>query len=921
MGLIERQEELSCLESLLANAIMGRGRIALVGGPVATGKTALLRAVAEQAIDLGALSVTAAGSRMEQDLPLGLLRQLVQDAPLVQDERERAEALLEEGVAAARTDVDRLIDAQVVHALCTVLLDLSERYPLMIVVDDVHHADRASLLCLAYLARRVRNARIVAVFAHDERVHPADAQFETDLLRLPHCRRLRLTPLSRSGVAAVVAARAGLAAVGRFTEEWHAVSGGNPMLARALAEDYLDHVHTAGEPPAKLVAGDRFCQAVRSFLRRGDPRTARVAYGLAVLGEAQGLEQLLDLPAIDVGRELLAIGSAGLLAGGRFRHEAVRSAVLAGMDPPERMNLYRRAAELAYARGMPPSVVAGHLVQGARVEAPWVVPTLEEAAMSALRDGEVETAVAYLRLAWRECADERHRSKIMTMLVRAEWRINPAAPAGHLAELAEAMHKGRLGGGDAIVLARALLWHGRFEDARDVLDHLKEAAGAADHETIAELVVAQLWLRVTHPPLIAHVRYPGRDNALASMVSVAVSRRLESTLALAEVLTRGPRDDGLNAVERILEDSRLDEMSMDTVENALLALAYAGRCERAAPLCDMFAAEASTRRAPSRQARLAAIRAEIAVRQGDMPAAEHHARIALDTIPMSSWGVAIGGPLASLIIARTAMGKHDAVREHLDRPVPEAMFQTRYGLHYLYARGRYSLASECFPLALMDFRRCGELMVAWGLDTPGLIPWRADAAETRLRMGQPEEAARLIGALQAACGPEAHRAKGIGLRLQAATAEPGRRPALLRQSTEYLQLAGDKYELARALFDLVEAYDALGDHRRARTIAGRARAAARECRATPMVSALSRAEDAGAAPAPLPSRLIAELSSAERRVAALAAAGYANREIAARLYITVSTVEQHLTRTYRKLNISRRADLPLVVEFGDHSQT
>ncbi|MEU8137630.1 helix-turn-helix transcriptional regulator [Streptodolium elevatio] len=54
----------------------------------------------------------------------------------------------------------------------------------------------------------------------------------------------------------------------------------------------------------------------------------------------------------------------------------------------------------------------------------------------------------------------------------------------------------------------------------------------------------------------------------------------------------------------------------------------------------------------------------------------------------------------------------------------------------------------------------------------------------------------------------------------------------------------------------------------------------------------------------------AELSSAERRVAALAAKGYTNREISRRLFITVSTVEQHLTRVYRKLGVARRLDLP-----------
>lgn len=54
------------------------------------------------------------------------------------------------------------------------------------------------------------------------------------------------------------------------------------------------------------------------------------------------------------------------------------------------------------------------------------------------------------------------------------------------------------------------------------------------------------------------------------------------------------------------------------------------------------------------------------------------------------------------------------------------------------------------------------------------------------------------------------------------------------------------------------------------------------------------------------------LSVSERRVASLAVRGYTNRDIAAQLHLTVSTVEQHLTRTFRKLKISRRWDLPNV---------
>ncbi|HKS46088.1 MAG TPA: helix-turn-helix transcriptional regulator [Amycolatopsis sp.] len=53
-----------------------------------------------------------------------------------------------------------------------------------------------------------------------------------------------------------------------------------------------------------------------------------------------------------------------------------------------------------------------------------------------------------------------------------------------------------------------------------------------------------------------------------------------------------------------------------------------------------------------------------------------------------------------------------------------------------------------------------------------------------------------------------------------------------------------------------------------------------------------------------------ELSDPERRVASLAVLGHTNREIARELFITLSTVEQHLTRVYRKLKVSKRNDLP-----------
>lgn len=830
MSMVERDAEMARLARLLADAVGGRGRIVLVDGAVAIGKSELLHAFAERCLDLGALAVMATGSRMERSLPLGVMSQLIQDAPLVRQEREKALALLGEcasgrlpGVisSGARVDVLQPVDAQIIHGLCTILLELSERYPLVIVVDDAHHADRASLLCLAYLARRVRAARIMVVLGQCEH-SPQDPLFHAELLRQPHCHRIRLAPLSQSGIASVVARRLGRETAELSAGEWHALSGGNPLLAAALADDYRDLIRSTGaEPPIGAVAGGRYGQAVLSCLHRAGPRTLEVARGLAILSfsgrqhhaghpvHPGQLARLLGLGTADVDRELAALSAAGLITRRRFRHAAASSAVLAEMDCGQRMSLHARAAELVHDAEADPSVVAEHLLEAGPVDAPWVVPVLEEAARSALRAGQVRSAVAYLRLAGRECVDEGRRTRITMMLMRAAWRIDPGTSAAHLVELADAARRGSLRGDDAVVLARALLWHGRFDDARDVLEHLNRIGETADPETRVELMVTRLWLRATFPPLRAHLDHPAGERGLEAVVSPEASRRLESAVVLAEVLSRGPREEDLDAVERILHACHRDGTSTDTIENALLALAYAGRCERAASWCELFALQASHAYMPSRRARLAAVRAEIAVRQEDMRCAEHQARLALDIIPPSSWGVAAGGPLSSLVRALTATGRHEAAEEYLDMPVAEAMFQTRYGLHYLYARGRYSMATGQTAAALRDFELCGKLMAAWDLDVPELVPWRSDAAEARLRLGRSEVSA---------------------------TSEP---------------------------VDL--------------------------------------------------------LSAAERRVAALAAAGYTNREIAGKLYITVSTVEQHLTRTYRKLKITRRSDLPAILEPGEHA--
>ena len=160
-------------------------------------------------------------------------------------------------------------------------------------------------------------------------------------------------------------------------------------------------------------------------------------------------------------------------------------------------------------------------------------------------------------------------------------------------------------------------------------------------------------------------------------------------------------------------------------------------------------------------------------------------------------------------------------------------------------------------------------------------------------------------------GVRPSRARGVALRAMAMTSPLRKRPALLSEAAHLLRTCGDQLELAHTYADLSHAYQALGEYDRA-TASGRmahrlaARCGAGQlCGNLPFVAAGQSGADAETDAASL-----AKLSNAERRVATLAAHGYTNRQISSKLHVTVSTVEQHLTRVYRKLQVNCRSELP-----------
>ena len=282
---------------------------------------------------------------------------------------------------------------------------------------------------------------------------------------------------------------------------------------------------------------------------------------------------------------------------------------------------------------------------------------------------------------------------------------------------------------------------------------------------------------------------------------------------------------------------------------------------------------------------------------------------ALAELSAKGWGVAVGLPLSIQLQALTQMGRFDEAAECVQSRVPAALFDSVFGLLYLHARGGYSLASGAAEAALSDFLLCGDLMTRWRLDRPALVPWRTGAAQACLRLGQARRAAALAREQLDRLRPGHVRTRGGTLRTLAATADGPRRIHLLQEAVRLLEQCGDHVELARTLSDLGWVFRTIGEHRQARSAVRAARVVMEQCQ-IPVSPPEPRPVPLDARRAPAPSDpAIDALSPAEVRVAALAAHGHTNREIAKRLFVTVSTIEQQLTRIYRKLGLSGRADL------------
>ncbi len=928
--LLERDRELDALSEALAGASAGSGRLILVEGEAGIGKSSLLGAIAAEARGAGLRVLSARGAELETETPLGVATQLFEPLYARADESQR-ESLLS-GAArlcapllggqarpAPRMDPDPI--QALVRGLYWFCANLAEKDPLVLCIDDVHWADQQSVRWIAYLGERVHELPVLLVGAArtGERGETVEllGRLATDTRTL----LLRPAPLGPAAVTILLESTLGERAADEFGSACLEVTGGNPFLLAELASELDAEGIAPGPEAASRVAGlapDSVGRSAVLRLRRLPKESEALALALAILGEAplRHVRKLASIGPDEAAGAADALFEAGIVrVNGElsYAHPLIRAAIEAQIPPFERAQAHARAAKILHHDGASTAQVAAHLLESEPADGGWAVDVLRDESRRVYSLGAREAAARYLRRALAEPLDDGVRGEILTKLGVAETRALDPAAAGHLEEAVRASAKPEARRRALLELGRAQLATGRMEETVEVF----EAALAESREdreftlqTEAELASAQLNLRAFPEAVERLGRYPGLSGATPG------ERMVLALSAFAAVQQNRPAAEVREMAGRALAGGLLvTEQTSGSliVWEAIIALLMADGCDLAEEALDTALADARERGWVVAFGAASCFRAWLALRRGNVREAEAEARAADEV--RRQHGLHPTSPMASALLLEALRERgelEEAATELAAAELPEDIPDVAIFQLFLFARGRLRLAQGRVEEGLDDVLLAGRREVALGGITPAALDWRSTAAPILAARGEREEARRLAAEeLELARAFGAPRALGIALRGQALVADGDERMKLLNDAAETMEGTDARLEHARALVDLGAAMRRSGRRRDAREPLRKALDIAQDLGASAVAGrAREELSASGARPRREALRGRDALTPSESRVARMAAEGRSNREIAQDLFVTVRTIEFHLSRAYDKLEIRSRAELP-----------
>ena len=938
--LLERREELERIEAALTEARTGRGTFVVIEGPAGIGKTALLAAARATAADSGMRVLRSRGTELEHDFAFGVVRQLFEPPLAEASEVERVDLLQAgAGVAAGVLAFPGALASQapstsgvdpsfaILHGLYWLGANLATTGPLCMVVDDAHWADAPSLRYLAFLLTRLEELPIALVLATRPRETGTDAGLLATLATDPSADVIRLPPLTSAAVAQLVESRLARVPDPVFVEACLAATRGMPFLMCELVEALSEGGVAPTAEAARHVEGigaQTVGRSIRLRLRRLPKNAGLVARAVAILEQsdlhqASRLAGLDDPEAADAAELLVA---AGILKSGRpltFIHPIVRSGLYSDLTGAERAHGHRRAARLLAEQPGANERVANHLLSSEPRADGWVVERLVEAARAATRNGAPESAAVFLRRAIDEPPPPSDQSGLLLELGMAEASAGLTTWPEHLQLAVDAAPNPAAAADAARVLARALSHAQRYAEAIDVLDRASSALDSDHAELALQLEAAAVVAGMSDPATAPSVA--ARRGALRKRLADdhAAPPELLAVGSFISVLTNEPAEVGAELATRALlpGDSTPRDLndrpwfSSATFARATLSLLWAERYAEVRPLLDASIARARVTGDSGRLSVGLASRGWLALRRGDLCAAEVDTRTALAATELPApptYRVLNGGLLVKALVDQ---GDLEAAERELAPLESEAEggFVTTAVLRL--ARGRLRVEQGRVAEGLEDFLSAGVGLTRAMVTSPSYLPWRSEAALAHLALGDHESAERLAQEeLELARTFGTPRALGVASRAAGVVAGGERGELLLREAIDAFEHGDAGLERARALVDLGAMLRRRNRRTEARALLREALDAAHRAGARSLADyAETELRATGARPRRVVLTGLDSLTASERRIAEHASQGLTNREIAQTLFVTARTVEGHLTSIFRKLQLDSRNEL------------
>jgi DNA-binding CsgD family transcriptional regulator len=878
--LLGRQREREVLERLLEAARNRHGAVLVVHGEPGVGKTALLEYAVEAA--QGFRLAPALGIEGEMELPFAALQQLCAPfLPLMERlPRPQRDALaVAFGLSAGAAASPFLVGL----AVLGLLSDGAEEQPLLCVVDDAQWLDRASARTLAFVGRRLLAERIALVFGARE---PRDV-----LAGFPE---LHVLPLGRRDARTLLESALPARLDEHVLDRIVAETRGNPLalleLPRGLTPTQL--AGGFGLPAAPLSASIE-----ESFTRRltnlpGDARHLLLVAAADPVGDPALVWRAAELLGLSESAAETVEAQGLLELGPRvvFRHPLVRSAVYRAAGPEERRAVHRALAE-AVDPEIDPDRRAWHRAQAAAAPDEDVAAELERSAGRAQARGGLAAVAAFLERAAALTPEASHRARRLVAAAGAK------RDAGDLEVALELLADVEAGALDELGRARVDLLQAQIaleqRRGRDAGRLFLTAAGRL--EPLDAELARETYLEALGGAMASDVDVAGGAPAVAAAARAAppgaVPPRTVDLLldAFAIRLT-----DGYAAAAPTLAQALQRLLAVDVSDGGVGGwLSLSGGRNGNIVALEMWDDEALHL--------LAARQVQVARDTGALV----HLQFALSFLARSHM---LAGELAA---ATLMIDEARLIAEAAGNPalVNAPMILAAW-------RGQESQAAELIESSSEEAatRRWTSNNYARAVLYNGLgrheaaraaaweaAPRTADRAQLESVVGWLAERTRLISSAWAT---------GIEMRARALLSEGELAESLYRRSIAHLSGTGVRIELARTHL----LYGEWLRRERRRLDARKQLRTALEAFTGMGADAFGRRAERELEAAGEPARkrtadTLHQLTPQETRIARLAADGSTNREIAAQLFISASTVEYHLRKAFRKLDVKSRTQL------------